>query len=150
MASEFVETMQKVEEMSHLLAKMKGTTIDEVVQRIQLITAFIDRYGGIERMFEHFQELESKAFMCREMLTVEEAAEYIGVSKSQIYLMTSNREITYYKPKGKIIYIERKELDDLRRRNVVYSKKEMERRAIAASTTEEGRGKCIKEKEIKK
>lgn len=101
--------------------QMGESTVDEAVQRIESICAFMERYGDLGEIFEHFKELESKLFMCREMLTVEEAAEYIGVSKSQIYLMTSNREITHFKPRGKFIYIERKELDDVLRRNVIYS-----------------------------
>ena len=100
----------------------------------------MERYGDLGEIFEHFKELESKLFMCREMLTVEEAAEYIGVSKSQIYLMTSNREITHFKPRGKFIYIERKELDDVLRRNVIYSKYEMSRRAAAETMMELPKG----------
>lgn len=87
-----------VENVSHLLSKMGESTVDEAVQRIESICAFMERYGDLGEIFEHFKELESKLFMCREMLTVEEAAEYIGVSKSQIYLMTSNREITHSSP----------------------------------------------------
>ncbi|WP_290372912.1 helix-turn-helix domain-containing protein [uncultured Muribaculum sp.] len=119
MTSEFIATLQRVENVSHLLSKMGESTVDEAVQRIESIYTFMERYGDLGEIFEHFKELESKLFMCREMLTVEEAAEYIGVSKSQIYLMTSNKEITHFKPRGKFIYIERKELDDVLRRNVI-------------------------------
>lgn len=45
-----------------------------------------------------------------DMLTVEEAAEYIGVRKSYIYTLTSTREIPYYKP-GKKVLIRRVDLD---------------------------------------
>ena len=98
MTSEFIATLQRVENVSHLLSKMGESTVDEAVQRIESICAFMERYGDLGEIFEHFKELESKLFMCREMLTVEEAAEYIGVSKSQIYLMTSNREIPISSP----------------------------------------------------
>ncbi len=112
--------------------------MDEAVQRIESIYEFMERYGDLGEIFENFKELESMLFMCRVMLTVEEAAEYIGVSKSQIYLMTSNREITHFKPRGKFIYIERKELDDVLRRNVIYSKREMSRRAVAETMANAG------------
>lgn len=133
MTSEFITTLKRVENVSNLLAKMGEETVDEAVQRIEAICEFMERYGDLGKIFEHFKELEAKIFMCREMLTVEEAAEYIGVSKSQVYIMTSNREITYYKPNGKKIYIERKELDDLQRRNIVYSKRVMAEKAAVAS-----------------
>ena len=54
--------------------------------------------------------------------------------------MTSNREITHFKPRGKFIYIERKELDDVLRRNVIYSKHEMSRRAAAETMMEPPKG----------
>lgn len=66
--------------------QMGESTVDEAVQRIESICAFMERYGDLGEIFEHFKELESKLFMCREMLTVEEAAEYIGVSKARYIL----------------------------------------------------------------
>lgn len=138
MTSEFIATLQRVENVSRLLSKMGENTVDEAVQRIESICEFMERYGDLGEIFEHFKELESKLFMCREMLTVEEAAEYIGVSKSQIYLMTSNKEITHFKPLKPRIYIERKELDDVLRRNVIYSKYEMSRRAAAETMADAG------------
>ena len=44
------------------------------------------------------------------MLTTTELAEYLGVSQSQIYKLTMNMEIPHYKPKGKTIYFDRKEI----------------------------------------
>lgn len=133
MTSDFINTLKRVEKVSFLLDKMGENTVEEAVHKIETICEFMERYGELGEIFEHFKELETKIFMCREMLTVEEAAEYIGASKSQIYLMTSNREITHYKPKGKKIYIERKELDDLLRRNIVYSKRIMSEQAAVAT-----------------
>lgn len=52
------------------------------------------------------------------------------------HTLLSNKEITHFKPRGKFIYIERKELDDVLRRNVIYSKYEMSRRAAAESMTD--------------
>lgn len=128
-----METMQKVEEVSRTLARLGGDSFEEAVRRIKAIETFMDRYGDLGAIFEHFKELESKLYMCRELLSVDEAAAYLGVSKSQIYLLTSTREISHYKPKGKVIYIERRELDDLRRRNPVHSRREMEGRAAAVT-----------------
>lgn len=139
MESQFIETMQKVEEVTRTLAKMGATTLDEAVERIKIIGSFIERYGELGIIFEHFKNLESKLYMLREMFTVEEAADYLGVSKSQIYLMTSNKEITYYKPSGKVIYIDKRELDDLRRRNIIYSNRELANRPMTAIQREEKR-----------
>lgn len=133
MASEFIETMQKVEETARLLSKMGETSLDEAVNRISTISNFISRYGDIAPMLEHLKEIEAKLFMFKEMLTLDEAAEYLGASKSLLYKMTASRGLTHYKPNGRVIYIERTELDELLRTNPVYSKKALERQAIAAT-----------------
>lgn len=130
MASEFIETMQKLEDVTRILAKMGSTTVEEAVSRIKSIAYFMDKYGDIAELFQRLKEIEEKLYLCWDMLTVDEAALYLGVSKSQIYNMTSNREITLYKPKGKIIYFDRKNLDEVLRRNPILSRNMVERSAI--------------------
>ena len=36
---------------------------------------------------------------------------YIGVSESMLYKLTSNKEIPHYKPRGKMLYFAKEELD---------------------------------------
>lgn len=128
-----METMQRMEDITRLLAKMGGDTLEDAVRRIRIIGEFIDRYGDMGRILEHIKEIEDKMYMFKEMLTLDEAAEYIGSSKSLLYKMTASRGITHYKPNGRVIYIDRKDLDELLRTNPVYSKKALERQAIAAT-----------------
>ncbi len=45
------------------------------------------------------------------VLTVEEAAAYTGLSISHVYKLTSTQDIPHYKPRGKMLYFERAELD---------------------------------------
>ena len=66
----------------------------------------------------------------KEMLTIDEAAEYMGMSKSSLYKMTMHSEIPTYRPGGKRIYLKRSEINDWmtsQRRN---SKAEIEQEAI--------------------
>lgn len=133
MASEFIETIQKLEDTARLLSKMGSVSLEEAVSRIRTISDFIDRYGDMGPIIEHLKEVESKFFMLKEMMTLDEAAEYLGVSKSLLYKMTASRGITHYKPNGRVVYIDRKDLDELLRTNPVYSKKALERQAIAAT-----------------
>lgn len=37
---------------------------------------------------------------------------YIGVSESMLYKLTANKEIPHYKPRGKMIYFAKEELDE--------------------------------------
>ena len=46
----------------------------------------------------------------KELLTIEETAQYLGISKSYLYKLTSRGAIPHYKPFGKMVYFNRKEL----------------------------------------
>ena len=67
-------------------------------------------------MHEQLHELakefaEQVAFTNKEVLTSDETAKYLGVSKSTLYKWTMNRVIPHYKPSGKICFFNRRELD---------------------------------------
>ncbi|MCM1022290.1 MAG: helix-turn-helix domain-containing protein [Muribaculaceae bacterium] len=47
----------------------------------------------------------------KELLTVEEAALYMGLTKNTLYKLTHNRQIPHYKPNGKMCYFKRTELE---------------------------------------
>ena len=45
-------------------------------------------------------------------ITANEAAKYLGCSAANIYKLTMNCEIPYYKPNGKKLYFKKNELDE--------------------------------------
>lgn len=47
----------------------------------------------------------------KKVLTFDEAANYMGMSKSCLYKLTSQKIVPHYKPNGKMIYFEREELE---------------------------------------
>ena len=47
----------------------------------------------------------------KEVLTLEEACDYTGISQSYMYKLTSAGKIPYSKPLGKLIYFEKKQLN---------------------------------------
>ena len=53
-----------------------------------------------------FQGNATKKILCSK-----EAAEYLGVSTSFLYKLTSGGRITFYKPSGKLIYFRVEDLD---------------------------------------
>ena len=59
----------------------------------------------VEKLKEFAEQMSAKP------LTVDEARSHLGVSKSYLYKLTSQGEITYYKPNGKLIYFKREDLD---------------------------------------
>ena len=50
-------------------------------------------------------------FCTKEVLTSEEAAKYMGISRSYLYKLTMRKEIPHYKPMGKVVYFNRVELE---------------------------------------
>jgi excisionase family DNA binding protein len=65
----------------------------------------------------------------KDTLTFDEAAEYIGMSKSYLYKLTSAGRVPHYKPTGKMLFFDRAELQAWQRRNRVKSVEEVEREA---------------------
>lgn len=65
----------------------------------------------------------------KEVLTTDEAARYLGVSKSYLYKLTMKREIPHYKPMGKICYFNRDELEQWLQRNRISTEVEISQRA---------------------
>ena len=70
-------------------------------------------------------------FCTKEVLTSDEAARYMGVSKSYLYKLTMRRQIPHYKPMGKIYYFNRRELEEWLQSNRVATGKEIDERAQA-------------------
>ena len=48
-------------------------------------------------------------FTTKEVLTSDEVARYMGISKSYLYKLTMNRVIPHFKPTGKVCYFDRKQ-----------------------------------------
>ena len=70
-------------------------------------------------------------FCTKEVLTSDEAARYMGVSKSYLYKLTMNQQIPHYKPMGKMCYFNRLELEQWLQNNRVATAMEIEQRAQA-------------------
>ena len=56
-------------------------------------------------------------FCQKEVLTSDETARYMGISKSYLYKLTMRQEIPHYKPTGKICYFNRLEIEQWLQRN---------------------------------
>ena len=67
----------------------------------------------------------------KEVLTTDEAARYLGVSKSYLYKLTMKQQIPHYKPMGKICYFNRKELEAWLQTNRVSTADEINDKAAA-------------------
>lgn len=83
-----------------------------LAKRVELLEMRVKELTSVEpeALNERLSKIEERYFSNKEMLTTTEVAEYLGVSQSQIYKLTMNMEIPHYKPQGKTIYFDKKEL----------------------------------------
>ena len=65
----------------------------------------------------------------KEVLTSDEAASYMGVSKSYLYKLTMEKKIPHYKPMGKMVYFNRQELEYWLQANRVATDEELNQQA---------------------
>lgn len=65
-----------------------------------------------EQLNEIKELLEKQNLQQQEFLTLKEASEYLQLSKSCLYKITSKKEIPFYAPGGKKIYFKKVELDN--------------------------------------
>ena len=66
----------------------------------------------------------------KEVLTSDECARFLGVSKSCLYKWTMNRQIPHYKsPTGKMCYFNRKEIEEWMQTCKVKTNEELEEKA---------------------
>lgn len=68
-------------------------------------------------------------FTTKEVLTSDEAAAYMGISKSYLYKLTMRQQVPYYKPMGKMCYFNRAELEEWLQSNRVATASEIADRA---------------------
>jgi len=86
------------------------TTLQDVIQKIDILTNAV---------------LSNK-----QTLSIEEAAIYTALSVSYLYKLTSTQQIPHFKPRGKIIYFDRLELDEWLRQNRVKTTDEIQAAAM--------------------
>ena len=67
----------------------------------------------------------------KEVLTTDEAASYMGVSKAYLYKLTMEKRIPHYKPMGKMCFFNRKEIELWLQANRVATDEELSQDAQA-------------------
>ena len=75
------------------------------------------------------ETLEKMVYASKEILNLEEAARFIGVTRSQLYKLTHAHAIPYFKPSGNLVYFERTELLKWLRQNPVRSQAQLDEEA---------------------
>lgn len=87
--------------------------MDEILKRLE----------KIERL------LESQNLVQKDVLNFNETSEYLELSHSHLYKLTSTRQIPHFCPQGKKLYFNRQELDAWLQRNRLTTTEEIEKEA---------------------
>ena len=80
-------------------------------ERIVAIEDNLEALGPVDKLIERVEELDKMVKQTKTVLGFDEACKYIGVSESLLYKLTAAKEVRHYKPRGKMLYFNREEID---------------------------------------
>lgn len=113
---------QMLSEAKELIEKENMAELLVMFEDVQL---FLDKFKDIHELASHLRQIQSNIYLMKEFLPIEEAARYLGFSKSQLYKMTSGKEIAHYKPSGKSIFLSVNDINEWVRQNRIMPNSEL-------------------------
>ena len=146
------ETDMLLTRIEGLKSFLENNSLESFQQEILKVHNFLKRFGTLTELLSHIERIEKIAYTAKEFLSIDEVAAYLQVSKSFVYKLTMQKELTVYKPNGKNIFILRDDLNQWIKRKPTLSNSEIERQANIVAyelqqenrTNRGGRKKCRK------
>ena len=91
---------------------MAKKEIEQLEKRIELLEMQIKELKSVEPEIinQRFKSIEDTLYSTKDILNMKEVCQYLDISQSLLYKLTCNGEIPHFKPRGKIIFFEKKEL----------------------------------------
>ncbi len=89
----------------------------------------MNEQANINEVVALLNVLTNAILSSKNSLTAEEAAAYLGLKVSYLYKLTSTQEIPHYKPRGKMLYFKRDELDAWSLQNRIKTTDEIDKEA---------------------
>ena len=86
--------------------------IERLEKRIELLEMEIKQLKTVEpkAINERFKLIEETLYSTKDILNMKEVGQYLDISQSLLYKLTCNGEIPHFKPRGKMIFFEKKVL----------------------------------------
>jgi len=81
-------------------------------------------------IFERLDRIERLLTVSKDVLTFEETCDYTGISRSYLYKLTASGNIPHSKPNGKMLFFEKKKLNEWLLQNDRKSNQEIEAEAL--------------------
>lgn len=84
----------------------------------------------IEKIHQKLDTIERYSLLsAKNVLSIDDVVCLTGYSKSKLYKLTYERKIPHYKPNSRVLYFDRKEIEDWMRQNRIASVDEIETQA---------------------
>ena len=88
--------------------------------------AYHKQLSDLQGRVNHLEDILHQG---KEVLNLDEAAKFMGISRSTLYKMTHEQTIPFYKPNGKMVFFEKADLLTWIRQNRYSSKAEISEEA---------------------
>ena len=92
-------------------------TTEKPIERIRTLEEKINEVDKIQNIENSILQLKNSFWVTKEILSSSEVCEFLGISESYLYRLTSSKQIPHYKPNGKMIFFNRKEVCQWAMRN---------------------------------
>ena len=94
------------------LLYMAKKEIELLQKRIELLEMQLKELKALDPdiINQRLKSIEETMYSTKDILNVKEVCQYFDISQSLLYKLTCNDEIPHYKPRGKMILFEKKEL----------------------------------------
>ena len=81
-------------------------------KRIELLEMQVKELTTVEPevINERLKSIEETLYSTKDILNMKEVCQYLDISQSLLYKLTCSGEIPHFKPRGKMIFFEKKEL----------------------------------------
>lgn len=90
----------------------KKTEYELLAKRIELLEMQVKELTTVEPevINERLKSIEEILYTTKDILNMKEVCQYLDISQSLLYKLTCSGEIPHFKPRGKMIFFEKKEL----------------------------------------
>lgn len=101
----------------------KKTEYELLAKRIELLEMQVKELKTVEPevINERLKSIEETLYTTKDILNMKEVCQYLDISQSLLYKLTCNGEIPHFKPRGKMIFFEKKELIEWIKKNNLLS-----------------------------
>ena len=121
---EIIDILNRFESVMNFIKSKED--IEAIADKVNKIYYFVTRFESLEKLIDHLNKIEKYIYVGKDVFTVEEAAAFLGVSTSFVYRLTSGKQISVYRPSGKLLYISKEELINWLMQNEEISEKRLQ------------------------